>query len=70
MDEVLAFLEPLKDKYRFDRIMPNRDKHRVCSLLLVSNESQQFELDKLLDEFTTRIQNLGVTIQSIDYKEE
>ena len=70
MDEVLDFLAPLKEKYRFDRILGSRDKQRVCSLLLVSSQSQQFELDRLLDEFSERIEQLGVTIQSIEYREE
>ena len=69
MDEILVFLRPLKkNAYPVNRsAMP--EKLKMTSLFLFFSDSQQLELNRLLEEFSAKAQKIGVTIKAADFND-
>lgn len=67
MNEILAHIGPLKQNFHLDRKSVVTEKRKMTSLFLFSSESQQLELNKLLEEFSSKAQHLGITIKVTDF---
>lgn len=67
MDEVLDFLRPLKQDSYPDRNSAMIERVKMTSLFLFSSDSQQLELNRLLEEFSAKAQKIGVTIKAADF---
>jgi serine/threonine protein kinase len=66
--EILSFLKPLKDGASQGDTLAISEKRKMTSLFLFSSESRQLELNKLLEEFALKAQQLGITIKAADFK--
>jgi serine/threonine protein kinase len=67
MGEILDFLRPFQKNSYLDRKSPKTEKRKMTSLFLFSSDSQQLELTRLLEEFSTKAQNIGITIKAADF---
>ncbi|MFH1156351.1 MAG: protein kinase [Pseudomonadota bacterium] len=60
MDEVLAHINPLKKEY--GREPEEKEKREMTCMLLLSSNRQQLELKRLIEEFSLKVQSLGIAI--------
>jgi len=69
MTEVLDHLQPLKDQYSLDQNGLPREKRKMTSLFLFSNEEDQLELNHLLEEFTLKAKALGIDLKATEFSD-
>ncbi|HKJ97396.1 MAG TPA: protein kinase [Desulfotignum sp.] len=69
MAEILDFLKPLRKNSYPVRKSAMTEKVKMTSLFLFSRDSQQLELNRLLEEFSTKAQKIGVNIKAADFND-
>lgn len=69
IQEVLAQVQPLKEKYGPGKKDISRGKRKMTSLILFSNEADQPALNLLLEEFSLKAQALGITLKAADFSD-
>ena len=67
MKEVLEQIQPLYEKYRVGKKHIHRNKRKMTALFIFSREEDQMELNKLLEDFTSKAKDLGITLKATDF---
>ncbi len=68
IDEVFQQILPLKAKLQLDDNISFKEKTQMTTLHLFSKERHQLELNQLLEEFNSKVQELGMTLKSSNFK--
>ncbi|MGM0531726.1 MAG: protein kinase domain-containing protein [Bacteroidota bacterium] len=67
MKEVLCHFKNFQEKYKKSVPASSLEKKSMTTLFLFSTGEHQLELKKLLEDFMSKAQNLGVTIKAADF---
>jgi CRP-like cAMP-binding protein/tRNA A-37 threonylcarbamoyl transferase component Bud32 len=64
--EALEFLNQLGEEFGQNKRDRQGNKSKMATLLMIYNEERQGALNSLMDEFSTRFKDLGITLKSAD----
>jgi len=67
MNDILSFIKPLKENALLNQKSVTMEKRKMTALFLFSSDSQQLELNTLLEEFSLKTQQLGITMKVADF---
>jgi serine/threonine protein kinase len=67
--EAMEDLQPLKIKFGLTNEDLSMEKRKMASLCLIYKDEHQLALRELMDEFSIKVQNLGIVIKAADFRE-
>jgi len=68
--EAMEGLQPLVIKFGLTNKDLSMEKGKMASLFLIYKDEHQQALRELMDEFSTKVQNLGIVIKAADFREQ
>jgi hypothetical protein len=69
ISHALQDIEPLGVRLGVSRERAALEKQKMSTVFLFYRDHQQLELNRLVEEFTDRVKELGVTLKAVDFKE-
>ena len=67
MSDILSFIKSLKENALLNQKSVTMGKRKMTALFLFSSDSLQLELNTLLEDFSLKAQQLGITIKVSDF---
>jgi CRP-like cAMP-binding protein len=67
--EAMEDLQPLVIKFGLTNKDLSMEKGKMASLFLIYKDEHQLALRELMDEFSTKVQNLGIVIKAADFRD-
>ncbi|MCP4631126.1 MAG: protein kinase [bacterium] len=69
MAEAIEDLQPLVREFGLTNKDLSMEKRKVASLFLIYKDEHQPALKELMDDFSTKAQNLGIVLKAADYRD-
>ena len=67
--EAIEDLQPLVGEFGLTNKDLSMEKRKMASLFLIYKDEHQLALKELVDDFSTKVQNLGIVLKAADFKD-
>ena len=68
MDEVESDLLPVAEALDVRAHTPGAGTRKMATLIMLYNEEHQLALNRLMEEFSSRVKELGVVLKASDFQ--
>jgi hypothetical protein len=65
--EVMRDLQPLAMDLGIGTLEPNGESRKMATLFMIYQEDQKLALKRLMDDFSSKVQELGVVLKAADF---